>query len=84
MLVYQRVTRLNVCCSAESCSAIEAAKDLLYVPGRTELALSVQREAIYWMLLLNDTYKTFATAKEPYSLILVQLLQHRLIFGASY
>ena len=25
---------------------IEAAKDLLYVPGRTELALSVQREAI--------------------------------------
>lgn len=63
---------------------IEAAKDLLYVPGRTELALSVQREAICRMLLLNDTYKTFATAKQPYSLILVQLLQHRLIYGASY
>jgi hypothetical protein len=61
---------------------IEAAKDLLYVPGRTELALSVQREAIRDVARM--TRISFATAKQPYSLILVQLLQHRLVFGASY
>ena len=43
---------------------IEAAKDLLYVPGRTELALSVQREAR--RVVASITRISFARAKQPY------------------